>query len=152
MPAADAFAARLQALEDRESIRDLIARYGPLADTGDAAGVASLWCEDGVYAVGGMGESIGLPAIAALIEGPVHRQLMADGCAHLLSPVAIDLAGDSATARGYSAVFRWNDESWTAVRVSANRWELARGQHGWAVARRDNGLLDGNDAARILLG
>jgi len=34
---------RLQALEDREAIRALIARYGPLADSGDAAGVAALW-------------------------------------------------------------------------------------------------------------
>ncbi len=36
MPAADTLAARLQALEDREAIRDLIARYGPAADSGDS--------------------------------------------------------------------------------------------------------------------
>ena len=35
MPAADTLAARLPALEDREAIRDLIARYGPAADSGD---------------------------------------------------------------------------------------------------------------------
>jgi uncharacterized protein (TIGR02246 family) len=151
MPAADTLAARLQALEDREAIRDLIARYGPAADSGDSEGVAALFDTAGVYAVGGMGESRGRPAIAALLDGPVHRQLLADGCAHLLGPVAIDLAGDTATARGLSLVFRWNGSNWDAVRVSANRWQLARGDAGWAVTRRDNALLDGDATARGLL-
>jgi hypothetical protein len=151
MPAADPLAARLQALEDREAIRDLIARYGPAADSGDAEGAAALFAPDGVYAVGGMGESHGRPAIAALLRGPVHQQLMADGCAHLLGPVAIDLAGDTATARGLSLVFRWNGSHWDTVRASANRWHLTRGAAGWAVTRRDNALLDGDAAARALL-
>jgi uncharacterized protein (TIGR02246 family) len=145
------FAARLRALEDREAIRELIAGYGPLADTGDAAGVAALWQDDGSHAVGGMEESVGRNAIAALIDGPIHRQLMADGCAHILSPVAIDLDGDRAMARGYSCVFRWTGESWQAARVSANRWELARGTMGWEVVRRDNALLNGDQAALSLL-
>ena len=53
MPAADALAARLQALEDREAIRDIIARYGPAAASGDSDGVAALFDEAGVYAGGG---------------------------------------------------------------------------------------------------
>jgi uncharacterized protein (TIGR02246 family) len=145
-------AERLRALEDREAIRDLIARYGPLADCGDAAGVAALFAQDAVYAVGGMGEAHGREAIAALIEGPVHRALMADGCAHVLTSPAIDLAGDRATARCHSVVFRKEGEGWQAVRVSANRWELARAGKGWQVTRRDNRLLDGSDAAQALLG
>ena len=99
-----------------------------------------------------MGESCGRVAIAALIHGPVHQQLMADGCAHLLGPVAIDLAGATATARGLSLVFRWNGSNWDTVRASANRWHLARSDTGWAVTRRDNALLDGNEVARALLG
>ena len=143
--------ARLRALEDREAIRDLIASYGPLADRGDAATLAALWQEDGTYAVGGMGESTGRADIAALIAGPVHQQLMADGCAHVLSPVTIDLEGDRATARGYGCVFRWTGDRWEAARVSANRWELARNNGQWLVTRRDNALLDGDAAARDLL-
>ena len=145
-------AERLRALEDREAIRDLIARYGPLADSGDAAGIATLFAEDAVYAVGGMGEAQGREAITALIEGPVHRQLMADGCAHVLTSPAIDLAGGRAIARCHSVVFRKEGEGWQAVRVSANRWELARTGKGWQVTRRDNRLLDGNEAAQALLG
>ena len=99
-PTLEALAARLQALEDREAIRELIASYGPLADTGAAEALSQLWTEDGRYAVGGMTEAKGRAAIAALIDGAVHRGLMADGCAHTLGPVAITLDGDTATARG----------------------------------------------------
>jgi len=53
---AQSLARRITALEDQEAIRDLLARYGPLADAGDCAGAAALWTEDGVYEVGGFGE------------------------------------------------------------------------------------------------
>lgn len=148
MPALEA---RLQALEDREAIRELIARYGPLADSGDAEGVAALWAEDGVYAIAGFGEACGRAEIAALIDGGNHRQLMADGCAHILGPVAIDLDGDTAVARGHSLVLRWTGNQFEVHRVAANRWELARSQEGWLVTRRDNALLQGEAAARALL-
>lgn len=148
MPALEA---RLQALEDREAIRALIAAYGPLADSGDAQGVAALWAGDGVYAIAGFGEATGRIEIAALINGDNHRQLMAQGCAHMLGPVAIDLAGDRATARGHSLVLRWTGSEFEVHRVAANRWELAHGQQGWQVTRRDNALLQGSEAARALL-
>lgn len=142
---------RLQALEDREAIRELVASYGPLADCGDAAGLAALFAEDGAYAVGGMGEASGHAAIAGLIEGPTHQGLMAAGCAHLLGPVAISLDGDRAVARGHSVVLRHSEGGFEAFRVSANRWELERRDGQWLVLRRDNALLDGNASARALL-
>jgi hypothetical protein len=147
---ADPIATRLQALEDRAAIADLIARYGPLADAGDAAGVAALWADHGVYAVDGFPEACGHAAIAALIEGPVHQELMARGCAHLLSPAAITLAGDRAMAWCHSVVLAKSGEGWLPVRVAANRWELARTVEGWRATRRDNALLDGREAARAL--
>lgn len=143
--------ARLRALEDREAIREIIACYGPLADSGNAAAVAALWAEDGSYAVKGMEPAQGRNAIAALIDGPVHRELMAQGCAHVLGPVAIELHGDTATARGHSVVFHHEHGAFAAIRVAANRWHLARGADGWQVTHRDNALLDGEEAARALL-
>lgn len=148
---AEDLATRLQALEDCEAIRALIARYGPLADSGDAAGVAGLWVEDGVYAVGGMGEARGRDAIAALIIGPVHQDLMATGCAHVLGPVTLHLEGDQATASGHSLVIRRSGEGIEIYRASANLWTLVRTGEGWRVRRRDNQLLDGAEAARALL-
>lgn len=144
---ADPLADRIRVLEDREAIRELICRYGPLADSGDAQAVAALFAEDGVYAVGGMGEARGRAAIAALIAGPVHQSLMADGCAHILTSPQIELAGDRALALCHSVVLRHQDGIWHAVRVAANRWDLARTASGWLVTRRDNALLDGSAAA-----
>jgi len=148
---ADTIQKRLRALEDGEAIRNLIASYGPLADSGDAEAVAALWTSDGVYAVDGFPEACGHAAIAALIEGPVHQQLMRDGCAHVLGPPAIALAGDQATAVCHSVVLRNAGEGWEVVRVAANRWQLVRTSEGWRAARRDNALLDGRAAARTLL-
>lgn len=147
----EGLARRVQALEDREAIRALIASYGPLADSGDAEGVAALWTPDGVYAVGGMGEARGRDAIAALIEGPLHQGLMADGCAHVLGPVAIQLETDRATATGHSVVFRRAGDGFEAWRASANRWALVRTEAGWLVERRDNQVLDGAEGARCLI-
>lgn len=147
----DDIARRLGALEDREAIRALVAAYGPLADSGDAAALAGLWTEDGSYGVGGMGTVRGREAIAGLIDGEVHRELMAGGCAHLLGPVAIDLDGDHAVARGHSIVFRHTMGAFAVHRVSANRWELERRDGAWRVRHRENALLDGAEAAQALL-
>lgn len=147
----ETLAARLRVLEDREAIRDLIASYGPLADAGQAAALAALWAEDGIYEVVGFAQAQGHAAIAALIEGETHRALMADGCAHLLGPVAVEVDGNVATARGHSVVFRHGPAGFAPYRVAANRWTLARRTEGWRVVHRRNALLDGNEAARILL-
>ena len=152
-PADRDLAARIDALEDRDTIRDLIARYGPLADAGDGAGVAALWAADGVYAIAGMGEAVGHVAIAALIDGATHRALMADGCAHIMAPVTIGLDGDRAVATGYSIVMRRDGDGFVPFRVSANRWALHKGADGWRVARRDNELVGpGNGFAQLFAG
>lgn len=143
---------RLAELEDRDAIRSLIASYGPLADSGDAKGLAALWTEDGTYEVDGYGVNTGRAAIEALITGPVHQQLLREGCTHALTPVRIELAGASAVAVGYSCVFRRRDAGFEVWRVSANRWELRKERGRWLVERRINRLLDGNEAARVLLG
>ncbi len=149
----ETLAARLQALEDREAVREVIARYGPLADRGDAQALAALWEEDGTYEVVGFATARGRAEIAALIDAPYHRELMADGCAHVLAPVSVRVEGDSATAVGHSVVLRYHEGTFSVFRVSANCWTLRRdaddGQ--WRVQHRANALLDGAEAARVLL-
>lgn len=135
----DDLAERLARLEDREAIRNLIASYGPLADCGDAAGVAALWTADGEYDVGGFGVASGRQAIAALIESDTHRNLMVRGCAHVLSPHRIELDGERAIATGYSTVYRHGDGAFQPWRVSANAWHLQRqGDGRWLVTKRVN--------------
>lgn len=136
---------RIGLLEDAKAIRNLIASYGPLADCGDAEGVAALWSETGAYDVGGFGVAKGRRAIAALITGDMHRALMAQGCAHVLSPHRVDVDGDQAVATGYSTVFRKTGDGYEVWRVSANRWELSRQPDGsWLVDLRINRPVDGS--------
>ena len=143
--------ARLQRLEDHTAVQNLIVRYGPLADSGDAVGVAALWTEDGVYVVGGYGEAVGRAAIADLIRSPTHRELMQAGCAHVMSAPTIEIGGDTAIAVNYSMVMRHHGDAFEAWRVSANRWALVRTDSGWLVSQRDNHPCDGSAAARALL-
>ncbi|MDT0574935.1 nuclear transport factor 2 family protein [Croceicoccus sp. F390] len=142
---------RMQALEDREEIRNLIAGYGPLVDSGNAAGAADMWTDDGSYAVGGMGLHSGRAAVETILDSAGHHDLIGSGAAHLLGPVKIVLDGDSASATGLSIVFRHQADGFAAWRVSANRWALVRTDAGWRVQHRDNRLLDGDPAARALL-
>lgn len=142
---------RLQRLEDTEAIRNLLARYGPLADAGRSDQVAALWSEDGEYEIGGFGHAHGRTQVAAMIDAPFHRKLMAEGCAHILTAPAIDLDGASATAINHSFVLRRQGEDWQVWRVSANRWELTRTGLGWRVVRRINRPLNGSPEVLALL-
>lgn len=144
---AESIESRLAALEDAEAIRNLIAFYGPLADSGQADAVAMLWEPDGIYAIAGIGEAKGRKAIADLITGPQHQSLMNAGCAHLLGPVAVSLSGTDAEAWGHSVVVRQDGGGFGIARASANHWVLRRSATGWRVVRRDNAVLDGDPSA-----
>lgn len=135
--------ARIQRLEDTEIIRNLIASYGPAADRGDALAVADIWWEDGAYDVGGFGLSRGREAIAALISGDFHRQLLGQGCAHVLSPHEITVEGDRAQAEGYSTVFRKIEGGFEVWRVSLNRWVFERRDGDWRATLRVNRPVEG---------
>lgn len=143
--------ARLRALEDRAEIANLIASYGPLADTGNGEELAKLWIANGEYEIGGFGLVKGHDALAAMMVSEVHRGLMEQGCAHILSPHRIELAQDTARAVGYSMVMRKTGEAYEPWRVSANRWWFVRTPSGWRVKRRENTPLDGSIDARSLL-
>ncbi|CEA06966.1 hypothetical protein BN1051_00271 [Arthrobacter saudimassiliensis] len=144
---------RLRALEDRACILDLIAGYGPLADSGNGAGIGALWAEGGSYSFEMAGETTTLRGaeIGGLVELESHRELMAAGCAHFLSAPSVRIDGDTATAVNHSVVLVHRDGIWVAERVSANHWTLTRTDDGWRVANRTNALLTGDESARDLL-
>lgn len=144
---------RLRAVEDRLAIADLIAAYGPAADTCDGRAIADLWTEDGRYIIGGDWVLDGAQGIAALTEFDQHRDYVARGCAHVLSPHRITVEGDSAHAQGYSMVLTHDAARgrWVLARVSANRWHFSRHPEGWRTVTRQADLLDGADRARALL-
>lgn len=141
---------RLRVLEDRAAIGELIARYGPAADAGDAEAVSALWATDGTYRFDDT--ELDADGIRSLTDLPSHRDYMRRGCAHFLSAPRIEIDGDRAVAVTHSVVLVRAGECWVAERVSANRWEFTRTGDGWRVQDRRNRLLDGSAEARAVLG
>lgn len=145
----DEFERRLRQLEDRAEISELIARYGPAVDRGDADAISALWAPGGTYQFDDVVlDSAGIRTLTSI---PAHVEYMRRGCAHIVSAPLIEVDGDTAVAVTHSVVMLHDGDRWIGERVSANRWELRRLPDGWRVQRRRNRLLDGAAAARDLL-
>jgi uncharacterized protein (TIGR02246 family) len=76
--------------EDRDAIRDLMARYCLYVDSGRGPEFASLFTEDGVFETG-HGTSAGREALAAQAESMAGL-----GMHHMITNHAIDVNGDEA--------------------------------------------------------
>jgi ketosteroid isomerase-like protein len=147
-----ALEARLQRLEDQQAIAQVVASYGPAVDGGDAGATAALWFEDGVFDVVPYFTLEGRDAIAGMVDGDGHQSLIRNGCGHVLTAPKVVVDGDRARAWNHALNIRWDeatDRFWVA-RVSANEWELRRGDDGWHVVRRTNINLDGDEGPRAL--
>lgn len=143
--------ARLLELEDRAAIMQLIASYGPAADTCSQGVIAGLWTDNGIYSVVGTATYEGKAAVGALVENATHQDYVRRGCSHVMAMPHIVIDGDHAVATGYSQVFARDGDYWRVDRASANRWELVRTPDGWRVAARYNHLMDGSESSRDLL-
>jgi hypothetical protein len=103
-----ALAARVRALEDQVEIMQLVAQYGPAADSGSGDAAAALWTEDGTFDVAGHFEMRGRDAIAGMVHGEGHQGLIRNGCGHVLTVPHIAVDGDGAAGRGYALNIRWD--------------------------------------------
>ena len=97
--APDALAARVQVLEDRESIRALILAYGAAHDGRDYRTFADLFAESGEW-VGGLGSAKGPKAIFELMDRTIghNPQPGGSGTFHVLTNDQIVIDGDRAAA------------------------------------------------------
>jgi ketosteroid isomerase-like protein len=147
-----ALEARVRMLEDQLAVQQLLNRWGPAVDTGDAAAAAALWTDDGVLE-SEISYLDGPAGVAAMVESDGQQSLIRQGCAHVQAFPLITVDGDRATATGYSRVYlHQEDGTYEVWRVSANRWEFARTASGWRATRRTNHVIDGGPEARELLG
>jgi ketosteroid isomerase-like protein len=85
--------ARLQILEDREAIRDVMNQYVMRPDYKDWKGYANLYVEDGVMGFDQWGDAVGREAI----EKIVAREEVFEGLQHLTTNPDITLEGVNAT-------------------------------------------------------
>lgn len=92
-------AKRVELIEDRQAILDVLVRYGRLLDEKDLVGYSNLFAEDGVWE-GGIGSATGPAGIQAMLETVFGRvepgQYGADY--HIMSDFEVDIDGDTATS------------------------------------------------------
>ena len=109
---------RITRIEDRESIKELKARYCAVCDDDhNPATITKLFVEDGVWEGGGFGQAKGHAAIRDLFKS--FQQLIAFSQHMVMNPI-IEINGDTAKATWYFLgpfTFRKNNEAkWIAVR------------------------------------
>ncbi|HEY2333276.1 MAG TPA: nuclear transport factor 2 family protein [Acidimicrobiales bacterium] len=141
--------ARLRVVEDLAAINQVVASYGPAADSCDGDAVRALWAEGGTYELQGWFYTS--DTMAETVTSDLHHRYVAAGSAHVMSAPKITLDGNRAVAVNHSRVFVHEGDRWIVDRAAANRWDLERTPAGWKVRRRVNRLLDGNAEARSLL-
>ena len=90
-------------------------------------------------------------AVAAMVASDGQQSLIRQGCARVQAFPLVTIDGDTATATGYSRVYRFRDGAHEIWRISANRWEFRRTSLGWRITRRVNHVIDGGPEAHELL-
>jgi hypothetical protein len=144
---------RIRLLEDHLEITQLVAQYGPAVDSGSAEAAAGLWSEDGTFEAVGAITMRGHEQVAAMVRSAGHRELIENGCGHVLTVPHVTVDGDEAHGRSYALNIRWDAAAgrfWVA-RVSSNTWRWIRTSKGWRIAERVNANLDGTPAHREML-
>lgn len=156
---------RLQIIEDKLAIYELIASHPPSADTGLAEYTAAVYMEEGTF---NRGEELdgakGVDAIAAFILRPEHEEAIKSGLAHFTGLPLIDLRGNKAIVTSYLQLLQLDKQGepremanhgystgYRIHRVVVNRWELERHEGRWKIHSRTLLPVDGTDAPRELL-
>ena len=156
---------RIQAIEHRLEIYNLIAGHPPSADTGADYYAEAVYADDGVFDRGpGLSGAAGNKAIAASLKSAGHQAAIAGGLAHFTGLPYIALDGDTAVVTSYLQILTPNksgapvevpnhgaSRGYHIHRVVANRWELVRAAAGWKIKRRTLRLVDGSEPSREIL-
>ncbi|MCW2748027.1 MAG: hypothetical protein JWP10_1169 [Nocardioidaceae bacterium] len=154
----------LQEVHDDREIRDLIAKYGHLADGGEDADFVDLWANDavmdlsmGVTALGGWVEPQrweGKEAIAAFIGDPdtAKKEGVFRRTVHLMdNNLIIKVDGDEAVAVANTFVLLQTEATVLVIGGGANRWFLRRESGRWVFVERRRREVGNPDFGPTLL-
>lgn len=153
-------AKRVQSLEDRLDILQLIMSYPLALDSGAEKHCRSAWAETGVFDrgssdpaahSGGYQGAYGVETIIEELNGPALQEARNTGLAHLMTTPHVVVQGDKAVATNYNQLVEHGQTGFHTTRVTANRWELVRQQGKWRIQRRVLRLLTGAREAQRLL-
>jgi len=122
---------RIQALEDKEAIRNLLSRYSLNIDLGRAEDFLRLFTDDCVFATDVAGEvryRRGKEQLAEMLAGgpPPKGQ-------HLQLDYVIDVRGDAATAIGYQVLTGLRDDKLSLNRAAFRSLSLKRVRGEWLI-------------------
>jgi hypothetical protein len=143
-PSADALAARVQVLEDRELIRALLVTYARTLDERDFAGFEQLWARDAEFIGGANNTAKGPVAIRDLLQGllKVNGAPVPGRDFHLVMNQTVDVTGDTASGFSRGTWVVTDPEKQLKVSIIANyydqfvregsRWKFKRHQIGGA--------------------
>lgn len=130
---------RLRVLEDKEEIRSLLLEYGRALDGRDTKAYSELFAADGEWS-GGIGQSKTPAGIKKMLDDLFANSKGAGGFSkahHVMANMAIDVAGDSATANS-----RWmwvaGDENGAPTVLRSGTYEdtLIRENGSWKIQTR----------------
>ncbi len=152
---------RLQAIEDRLDILNLIAGHPPGADSASHDFAASFWMADGTVDMAGQGK--GYESMIGVLNTPGFAEAQRQGICHFTGLPHITIDGDRAVATSYLQILaadpdgkpfelsaHGTSKGFRVLRLSANRWELQRTPEGWRIKSRTVRGMD-NPASRALL-
>jgi ketosteroid isomerase-like protein len=130
---------RLRELEDREEIRQIFVDYAKYLDSGDHAGYAGLFADDGVL-VAQLGEAVGPVAIKDILDKALGPQVRGHlpAAIHVMNNQHIELNGDTA-----KTVVVWfyltSDPDGVPTVLQSGRYtdDLVRQNGRWKIQRHD---------------
>jgi ketosteroid isomerase-like protein len=141
---------RLQAVEDRLEIYNVISAYGPAVDGCNHEAMGRVYAEDGVYDVRDFQYMDGLAEIRKMMAGDRHLSLVGTGAAHIGTLPHVELQGDRAIATNYNLILSRDEGEPVIRRLNISRIYLSRGPDGWRINRRIIDPLDGRQSSRDL--
>ena len=152
---------RLQAIEDRLEILNLIAAHPPGADSASHDFAESFWLTDGTVDMAGQAK--GYESMIGVLNTPGFAEAQRQGICHFTGLPHITINGDRAVATSYLQILAADPEGkpfelsahgtskgFRVLRLSANRWQLERTSEGWRIKSRTMRSMD-NPASRDLL-
>ncbi|MAM59037.1 MAG: hypothetical protein CMN25_17120 [Salinicola sp.] len=156
---------RLDIIEDKLAIYNLIASHPPSADTGHGDYTLSVYRTDGIFDRGPtLGGARGASNIASFIQRSEHDAARHGGLAHFVGLPMIDLRDDKAVVTSYLQIVHLDQEGvprdlpshgvstgYRIHRAVVNRWELEKHEGLWQIAKRTLLPVDGTDPHQGLL-
>jgi hypothetical protein len=157
------FSARLQAIEDRLAIIDLLAGSALSSDVASAEFWQSMFTTDAEMDRGDGLVDRGLEQLLAIVGSPGQASASDHGMAHLAALPHIVIDGDTAFATGYLLIVipgpptdgvelpgKGRSVDLALYHLTVNRWDLIRTGDGWKVTRRTIRPL-GREEARTMI-